>query len=118
MQPQLDTDALVAALDQQRRDRGLSWAAVAREVGISPPALHRIVRRVGISNPSSDALIAFLRWLGTDRVTTFALPRTAPQLATSAPPAVHWHRHSETRIERGFRTDLTVSQPCTRDHIG
>jgi hypothetical protein len=57
-----DTRALFAALDQRRRERQLTWAAVAREIrGFSPGMLTNLAKGGRIGFPRVMRLV---RWLG------------------------------------------------------
>ena len=57
----IDVDALAAALDRQRSERGLSWRSLASELGLSPSTLTRL--RNGYS-PDTAALLKLTAWLG------------------------------------------------------
>jgi len=57
----LNVEALYAALDEQRRARGISWRQVAQEVGISPSTLTRLGKR---KRPDVDSFGALVKWLG------------------------------------------------------
>jgi len=56
-----DARALYAALDEQRRSRGISWQQVALEVGVSPSTLTRTKRG---GRMEVDGMLAMVRWLG------------------------------------------------------
>lgn len=56
-----DPKALHHALDEQRRARGLTWAAVAQDIGVSPGTLTRTARG---GRMESDGMLAMCRWLG------------------------------------------------------
>jgi len=56
-----DSQALYAALDKQRQERGLTWQALGREIGVSPSTLART--RVG-SRLEVDGMLAMVAWLG------------------------------------------------------
>jgi transcriptional regulator with XRE-family HTH domain len=58
---QLDVDKLHAALDAARRERGLSWRAVAHQAGVSPSTLTRLGDG---KRPDVDGFAALVRWLG------------------------------------------------------
>ena len=62
-----DTKALHHALDTQRRQRGLSWNAVALETGVSAATLRRTKQggRLGV-----DGMLAMVDWLD-ETVETF-----------------------------------------------
>ena len=53
--------ALYAALDAQRRARGMSWAQVAAETGVSVSTLTH-TRHGG--RMEVDGMLAMVRWLG------------------------------------------------------
>ena len=53
--------ALYAALDAQRRERGMSWAEVSAEIGVSASTLTRT--RLG-GRMEVDGMLAMVRWLG------------------------------------------------------
>jgi transcriptional regulator with XRE-family HTH domain len=57
----LDTDALYAALDAQRKARELSWRQLAKEVGVSPSTMTRLANG---QRPDVDAFAALVHWLG------------------------------------------------------
>lgn len=57
--------ALWRALDTQRRARGLSWRAVARESGAATGSLFTRLQRDDIGL-HGDALVSLLAWLGMD----------------------------------------------------
>lgn len=56
-----DSAALYAALDAQRRSRGMTWAEVAAEIGVSASTLTRT--RLG-GRMEVDGMLAMARWLG------------------------------------------------------
>jgi transcriptional regulator with XRE-family HTH domain len=58
----LDVAELFRQLDARRRWRGLSWRALARELGLSASTLTRL--RDGGGAPDADALMTLLVWLG------------------------------------------------------
>lgn len=53
--------ALYAALDAQRRARGMSWSQVAAEIGVSASTLTRT--KLG-GRMEADGMLAMVRWLG------------------------------------------------------
>lgn len=56
-----DGQALFAAMDAQRSDRGLSWQAVARQTGVAASTL----QRTQVSGPmETDGVLAMARWIG------------------------------------------------------
>lgn len=52
--------ALFAAMDAQRAARGISWAQVGAETGVSPSTLTRI--RLG-GRMEVDGMLSMVRWL-------------------------------------------------------
>ncbi len=58
-----DAEALYAALDAQRRARGLNWKKVAAAAGISASTLTRMAQG---RRPDVDSLAALLRWSGVE----------------------------------------------------
>jgi transcriptional regulator with XRE-family HTH domain len=58
---QLDVAALYAALDAARKERGLSWRAVAHQAGVSPSTLTRLGDG---KRPDVDGFAALVSWLG------------------------------------------------------
>jgi len=57
----LDSAALFAALDQRRSACGLTWAALARDTGVSVATIKRLERR---GRMEVDGLLALVGWLG------------------------------------------------------
>lgn len=57
----VDVGALYAALDAQRRARGLSWRQLATEAGVSASTLTRMAQG---KRPDVDGFAALLSWLG------------------------------------------------------
>lgn len=68
-----DAKALYAALDRQRTARGLTWAQVAREVGVSASTL---TRTRGGGRMEVDGMLAMVSWLRVP-VETFVRDRDA-----------------------------------------
>jgi len=56
-----DAKALYAALDEQRRARGLTWADVARETGVAASTLKRTQDGGRLE---LDGALAMVTWLG------------------------------------------------------
>ena len=56
-----DVRALYAALDSQRRERGMSWRQVASEIGVSATTLTRTKQGGRLE---VDGMLAMVRWLG------------------------------------------------------
>ena len=56
-----DSQALHRALDERRRARGLSWRALAAEIGVSAATLTRT--RLG-GRMEIDGVLAMTAWLG------------------------------------------------------
>jgi transcriptional regulator with XRE-family HTH domain len=62
-----DATALYRALDRKRRERGLNWAEVAEEIGISRST---ITKTQSGGRMEVDGMIAMVAWLGVS-VETF-----------------------------------------------
>ena len=58
---QLNAVALYAAMDSQRRSRGMSWVEVGREIGVSPATLTRT--KLG-GRMEVDGMLAMVRLVG------------------------------------------------------
>jgi transcriptional regulator with XRE-family HTH domain len=56
-----DSQALYAALDAQRKARGMTWQQVADEVGISA---RTVARTRGGGRLEVDGMLAMVSWLG------------------------------------------------------
>ena len=56
-----NASALYAALDSQRRSRGLTWPQVGKEIGVSVSTLTRTKRG---GRMEVDGMLAMVRWLG------------------------------------------------------
>jgi hypothetical protein len=68
----LDPGKLHAALDQRRRDMGISNRELLRQVGeFGPSAMNRL--RQG-AQPSADLLVRFLVWLGETDLAPYLSP--------------------------------------------
>lgn len=56
-----DAKALYEALDKQRSERGLTWAQVAAQIGVSAATITRT--RLG-GRMEVDGMLTMVRWLG------------------------------------------------------
>jgi transcriptional regulator with XRE-family HTH domain len=56
-----DGRAFFTCVDEQRRERGLSWAALGRVTHVSPPTIRRFATGEVIE---ADGVFALVRWLG------------------------------------------------------
>lgn len=56
----INTAALHSALDAVRRERGLSWRALAGEIGVSPSLLSRLGNGL---KPDTDGFATIVAWL-------------------------------------------------------
>lgn len=74
---------LIEQLKRSRKDRNLSAAEVAREIGITKTGL--LALESGISRPSFDTLVAWVESLG---LTLLALPALEPVAALHRVPIV------------------------------
>jgi transcriptional regulator with XRE-family HTH domain len=86
-QGRLDTEALFAALDAERKSRKLSWRQLAAEVGVSPSTMTRLANG---QRPDVDAFAALVRWLGQSAdsflVSDAAPSREEPDLVAQLAP--------------------------------
>lgn len=57
-----DLAALFGAIDAERSRRGLSWAAVSREVGVAASTIRRYEHA---DDAEADGVLGLVRWLGT-----------------------------------------------------
>lgn len=58
-----DLQMLHAAIQAEREQRGLTWSALSRQVGVSAST----IRRYGNANDAeADGVLAMIRWLGTN----------------------------------------------------
>lgn len=57
----LDVPELYRRLDVRRRERGLSWRAVGRELGLASSTFTRLSQGFA---PDAHALVTLLVWLG------------------------------------------------------
>jgi transcriptional regulator with XRE-family HTH domain len=56
----VDTALLYASLDAARQQRGLSWRALAKEIGVSPSLLSRLGNGL---KPDTDGFATLVAWL-------------------------------------------------------
>ena len=56
-----DLEELFRALDAERERRGMSWVALARNVGVSPSTIRRYR---DADDAEADGVLALVRWLG------------------------------------------------------
>src|SRR5580700_2666597 len=78
-----DRPALYAALDAQRRARGISWQQVARETGVAASTIVAI-KRAGLME--TDGMLAMVRWLGC--TSEKFIPGSESQSVTQTPPTL------------------------------
>ena len=57
----INVDALYGALNAKREAKGLSWRAVAKDIGVSPSLLSRIGNGY---RPDADGFVTLVTWLG------------------------------------------------------
>ena len=67
----LDSKALYEAIDKQRKDRGLTWRDVSREIGVSTSTITGTKRG---GRMEVDGMLAMVGWLGVP-VETFVCER-------------------------------------------
>jgi transcriptional regulator with XRE-family HTH domain len=77
-----NTKALFDAMDQQRRERGITWQQVARETGVSPGTLTRT--KLG-GRMEVDGMLSMVRWLN----------RTVESFVQAAPDAQRKTPHAD-----------------------
>jgi transcriptional regulator with XRE-family HTH domain len=56
----IDVDAMIAALDSERRAKNLSWRQIAKATGVSPSTLTRMQQG---KSPDVNTFTALSRWL-------------------------------------------------------
>ena len=61
-QNQINVDALIAALDSERRAKDLSWRQLAKDAGVSPSTLTRMQQG---KSPDVNTFTSLTRWLNT-----------------------------------------------------
>lgn len=62
MTPLFDLRALFVAVNAERERQGLSWAALARRIGVAASTLRRFAQA---DDSEADGVLAAVRWLGT-----------------------------------------------------
>lgn len=70
--PPIDFDMFASVLAGAIKARGVSYREVAKEVGVSFSAVHRVARRTETSDLATYALLC--QWLGVS-LDTFVVPR-------------------------------------------
>lgn len=80
---QIDLDALIGALDSERRARGISWRQLAAQAGVSPSTLTRMQQG---KLPDVNTFTALTSWLGIPAERFFA--RQVQHQAVDDPLAV------------------------------
>ncbi len=58
--PRFDLAALFDAVDDERVRRALTWAALARQIGVAPSTIRRFGRA---DDAEADGVLATIRWL-------------------------------------------------------
>jgi transcriptional regulator with XRE-family HTH domain len=77
----LNVDAIIAALDSERRAKSLSWRQLAKEAGVSPSTLTRMQQG---KSPDVNTFSALTRWLKTPAERFYLNPAAANQTADAA----------------------------------
>jgi hypothetical protein len=77
----VDLAALLRAIDEARRDRGLSWGDLSREVGVAASTMRRLGHA---ADAEADGVLALIGWLGVEperfiRSTSVAGERLQPR---------------------------------------
>lgn len=60
-QGQFDLNQLSRSIEQERADRGLTWAEVSQEVGVATSTIRRFATA---SDAEADGVLALIGWLG------------------------------------------------------
>lgn len=71
----INVDALIAALDAERRAKGLSWRQLAKAAGISPSTLTRMQQG---KSPDVNTFSALTRWLNVPAERFYAARPSRP----------------------------------------
>jgi|SRR5208282_647160 len=76
--PRLDVESLIAALNAEREDRGLSWRKLAFEAGVNPSSLTRMQQG---KLPDVNTFTALIHWLRmpADQFMASGLDSTSPK---------------------------------------
>jgi transcriptional regulator with XRE-family HTH domain len=74
-QDELRLEALVGALDSERKARGISWRKLAEEAGVSPSTLTRMQQG---KSPDVNTFTALTRWLKIPAERFYAKQLAAP----------------------------------------
>ena len=111
----LDVQALYSALDKEREARGLSWRALAKQVGVSPSTLSRMANG---QKPDVDAFSALTSWLGT-KAETYVVSEVRssvePDLMTELAPLLRARKDlSEKDVEY---LEQLISSTMTRFRV-
>lgn len=80
----IDVDAVIAALDSERRAKNLSWRQVAKAAGVSPSTLTRMQQG---KSPDVNTFTALSRWLNIP-AEKFHTDKSHPAHASDDPMAV------------------------------
>ena len=86
-QPRLDVAALYLTLEEERRQRGLSWRQLAQGAGIGASTLSRMAQG---NRPDVDSFVALVQWLGVpaEQFMRGGAERTSGHQATAPAQAV------------------------------
>jgi len=80
----IDVDAMIAALDSERRAKNLSWRQIAKSAGVSPSTLTRMQQG---KSPDVNTFTALSRWLNIP-AEKFYMDKLRPIQGTQDPMAV------------------------------
>jgi transcriptional regulator with XRE-family HTH domain len=80
----IDVNAVIAALDSERRAKNLSWRQVAKAAGVSPSTLTRMQQG---KSPDVNTFTALSQWLNIP-AEKFYTEKSHPVHATNDPMAV------------------------------
>jgi transcriptional regulator with XRE-family HTH domain len=84
-QNQINVDAIVAALDSERRAKNLSWRQLAKDAGVSPSTLTRMQQG---KSPDVNTFTTLTRWLNTPAERFFSDSDTTLKVQSEDPLAV------------------------------
>ncbi len=106
----LDTDALYAALDAQRKAGKLSWRQLAKEVGVSPSTMTRLANG---QRPDVDAFAALVHWLGQPAdvflIADDEAPREEPDLVAQLAPLLRARRDLDEKDAKYLEDLISVA---------
>jgi len=105
-------EQLYAAVDSRRQELGLSWAAVARQIGVALSTLKRTQQNGPME---TDGILSMTRWLGRppEDFVVGALPNENPVI-----PKGRFNTKKLYEALDGYRSDKGMSWRELADDIG